>query len=251
MHQNDGLKEKVAQKSFEYLLNDIKVNKSKFDSIIWLGIGSGTTIKFFISILGKKFSEGVLPFHFVTISSSIDSETSCRESNLPIRQLADLPKGKKLDYYIDGADEVDNFKRSLKGLGGASTREKLLRTESDKFYILIDKSKRVINLCTDHPIVFEILPFGYEKTLERIMNITPKPAKIEIRKGTGKMGYVITDNSNYLVDVYFSQSFEESFDLIEFEKKLKTIPGVIETGLFASPADVVFVASSSEEEIIV
>ena len=186
----------------------------------------------------------------MTVSSSIDSETACRELKLPIRQLADLPVDKKFDYYIDGADEVDMHKRCLKGLGGASTREKLLRIESNRFIVLIDEGKKVPIICTKNPIVLEILPFGFEKTLERIKKLPPVPLKAEIRKGSGKMGYILTDNNNYLVDVYYNNQFTSDFDFKTFEMKLKSLAGVIETGLFADPADVVFIASPSEVVVL-
>lgn len=249
MQDSGLLKEKVAQYAFDYLLKDIQRTKGNSDKLIWLGIGSGTTIKFFISILGKKYTESSFPFKFVTISSSVDSESACRKLNLPIRQLADLSPNQKLNYYIDGADEVDSHKRCLKGLGGASTREKLLRLESDVFYVLTDESKQVTSLCEKNPIVLEILPFGFEKTLERIKRFSPSPIKAEIRKGSGKMGFVLTDNNNYLVDAYFKDVFTNSIDYKELEQKLKSIPGVVETGLFGSPADVVFIASKTSVEV--
>lgn len=250
MHQSDVLKEKVAKKVFEYLLNDITKNKNQPDVTIWLGIGSGTTIKYFLAQLGKYYSEGSLAFNFVTVSSSIDSETVCRSYNFPIKQLADVPADKKLDYYIDGADEVDDSKRCLKGLGGASTREKLVRIESEQFYVLVDESKKVPTLGTKCPIVVEIVPFGFTKTLERINTMTPKPNKAVLRKGSGKMGFVITDNNNYLVDVYFTDNDLKAIDFEDFEKQLNLLPGVVETGLFASPADVVFIATSANVEVI-
>lgn len=250
MSQSAVLKEKVAQKVFDYLLQDISQTKSQQDSLIWLGIGSGTTIKYFLEQLGKSFADGSVPFKFVTVSSSIDSETVCRSFNFPIRQLADVPTGEKLDYYIDGADEVDSSKCCLKGLGGASTREKLVRIEAERFYVLVDESKKVPTLCTKCPIVVEIVPFGFDKTLERINTITPKPSKAVLRTGSGKMGFVITDNNNYLVDVYYHANDLKAINFEDLEQQFKLVPGVVETGLFASPADVVFIAGPSNVEVI-
>ncbi len=250
MHQTDVLKEKVAKRSFEYLLEDISKHKSLSNDTIWLGIGSGTTIKFFLSLLGEYYSKGKIPFQFVTVSSSIDSETVCRNLQFSIRQLADLPAGKKLDYYIDGADEVDCMKRCLKGLGGASTREKLLRIQSDQFYVLVDQSKKVPTLCTKCPIVVEIVPFGFVKTVERLNALNPKPFKLEIRKGSGKMGFVLTDNNNYLVDVFYDSNLAKTLDFESLEQQLKLVPGVIETGLFTDPAQVVFIATPTEVEVL-
>ena len=250
MLQQDSLKEKVAVYSFNYLLDMIAKSDLPPAKKLVLGIGSGTTIKFFIKKLAEITSSGSLPFEFTTISSSTDSEVLCRELNLPISHLADLPADSKIDYYIDGADEVDPHKRCLKGLGGASTREKFLRIESKVFFVVIDDSKKVSHLCSKHPIVVEIVPFGFEKTLERIKNFIIKPTKVELRKGSGKMGFVITDNNNYLVDVSFTDLFTEDSDFENIEKNLKQIPGVVETGLFSKPADVVFIASEQGVQIL-
>lgn len=250
MSQSAVLKEKVAQEVFDYLCQDISQTNAHKESLIWLGIGSGTTIKYFLTLLGKSFADGSVPFKFVTVSSSIDSETVCRSFNFPIRQLADVPTGQKLDYYIDGADEVDGKKRCLKGLGGASTREKLVRIEANQFFVLVDESKKVSTLCTKNPVVVEIVPFGFAKTLERINALTPKPSKAVLRTGSGKMGFVITDNNNYLVDVFYSGDAIQTIDFEDLEQQLKLVSGVVETGLFASPADVVFIATPSTVEVI-
>lgn len=250
MAPSDLQKEKVANYAFDYLLKVVKDDKNLLQRPIWLGIGSGTTIKFFLSKLGESFQNETIPFKFLTISSSIDSEALCREIGLPIRQLSDLPEGVKLDFYIDGADEVDPNKRCLKGLGGASTREKFLRIESKRFFVLIDESKKVSHLCSKQPIVVEILPFGFEKTLERLKNLIPAPSSLVMRKGSGKMGFVITDNNNFIVDLYFDNKLDAKFDFKNFEKAIKSIPGVIETGLFGNQADIVFIASDNEVEVL-
>lgn len=250
MQHNDLLKEKVAKKAFNYLLESVTKRTDNSENEIWLGIGSGTTIKFFLSILGEQFLKKSLPFTFVTVSSSMDSESTCRELKFPIKQFGDLPSGKKFDYYIDGADEVDSSKRCLKGLGGASTREKLLRLESDCFIVLVDETKKVSTLCTKNPIVVEILPFACERTVTQLKKLVPTPSKIEMRKGTGKMGYVITDNNNYLVDIFYSEPFKAELDLRKLEQDIKLISGVVETGLFSQPATIVFIASDTQVEVL-
>jgi ribose 5-phosphate isomerase A len=94
------------------------------------------------------------------------------------------------------------------------------------------------------------LQFGFGKTLERLKKLFPSASKIEMRKGSGKMGFVITDNNNYLVDVYFDKALSQDYDFKNLEKEIRLISGVIESGLFADPADVVFIASLSKVEII-
>lgn len=240
MLSQEKLKENVAKEVFSFIIKNISKNK-----FMTLGIGSGSTVKIFIDLLGEWYENNDINYKIQTISSSIDSEKRCRYWKLPIYQLEDLEKNKKLDYYIDGADEVDSKKRSLKGLGGASTREKIIRLETSLFIIMVDESKRVSNLASKTPIVCEILPFGFEKTIERLEKIKPTPLKITLRKGSCKMGPVISDNGNYLVDLFFEEKFKNDLDLVELESTLKLIPGVIETGLFSKPADIVFISTQN------
>ena len=243
----DKIKEKAAQEAFDYILN---LRNSIKNDILWIGIGSGTTIKFFINILGEAIKNNKVPFTVKTISSSIDSENKCRLWNLPIYRLEELEVDFKIDIYVDGADEVDPLKRSLKGLGGASTREKLLRINSKFFLILIDNSKQVEVLGQKTPVVCEILPFSYKNTLERLKTLDPNPSKIKLRSITGKLDPFVTDNGNFIADLYYENSVLKDHDLSELEIKIRCIPGVIESGLFSEPADLIVIASVNQIKIL-
>lgn len=245
MALSDRLKKMVAISTLNYIKNLETLQKK---NLVWLGIGSGTTVSYFIDILGTTLKEGGIPFKIKAICSSIDSENKCRACGVPVSYLDDLRDDQRMDLYIDGADEVDSDKNSLKGLGGASTREKLTALNAKLFILIIDASKLVTHLGEKNPVVCEILPFGYTKTIERLRFIDPTPSKVELRLGSGKMGPVITDNGNYLVDVYFTNLNPDQLHAVDFsklEKTLKLLSGVVETGIFSRPADYVFIAEET------
>lgn len=237
------LKKELGNYVVNYLIkqiSDIKANQ------IWIGIGSGTTIHYFIDSLGTAYQSGLFSCSITSISSSFDSEIRCREWKIPIATLADLSPFKQLDYYVDGADEVNEAKQSLKGQGGAHTREKLVGIIAKKFLLLIDETKKVKSLGTKSPVVCEILPFGYNRTIHRLLNkLSPKPNHVELRYGKGTLGPIITENNNFLVDLYYEPAIPTN-DFLLFEQQLKAIHGVVETGLFSRPADQVFVAKKNQ-----
>lgn len=242
MSNSSKLKKKLALYTVQYILDQSKKNPKEK---IWLGIGTGSTMQFFIDALGISIENQLTTSSIVVICSSLDSENRCRKWKIPILTLEDLPKFQKLNYYIDGADEVNLHRQCLKGLGGAHTREKLISLSSKKFIIIVDESKRVDSLGKSAPIVCEVLPFGYVQTIQRLIKINSKFREIHLRFGKQKSNPVLTDNGNFIVDIYLKSNFSES-NLIQLERKINQIPGVIETGLFANPADLVFIATKEK-----
>jgi ribose 5-phosphate isomerase A len=61
--------------------------------------------------------------------------------------------------------------------------------------------------------------------------------RAKLREGSGKVGPVITDNGNFILDADFGR-IENAARL---ERRLKAVPGLIETGLFLNMVDVVYV----------
>ncbi len=59
------------------------------------------------------------------------------------------------------------------------------------------------------------------------------------REGKGKVGPVVTDNGNFIVDVDFGPIDTPK----KLESQLRVIPGVVETGLFVGMADIVYVST--------
>jgi ribose 5-phosphate isomerase A len=139
-----------------------------------------------------------------------------------------------INVTIDGADQVDANLDLIKGMGAALAREKVVASASKLNIIVADETKRVKVLGeSGHPVPVEVLPFAVSKVKERVVGFGGKPV---LREGKGKLGPVITDNGNMILDVVFG----EIGDPTVLGIKLKMIPGVVETGLFVGLADVVF-----------
>ena len=219
-------------------LDDISSNMS-------IGIGSGSTVHFFIEVLGNVLHSGRLK-NIMTVCSSFDSENICRSFHIPVQTLEDI---EELQVYVDGADEVTSTGVSLKGLGGSLTREKHLRIASKHFVIIADETKYVITLGKKSPLCLEVIPFGYSKTLARIKQIKIDGLIIyhfSLRTGSGKMGPLVSDNNNFLADVYLKQPLPTDVQQLQYiEKELHTIAGVVESGLFADPANKIILGTES------
>ncbi len=159
-------------------------------------------------------------------------ENATRTLGLRTVQLDD---NSEIQVAIDGADQVQWRSLDLvKGGGAALLREKIVDSTAKKLIIVVDEKKLVKTLGGERPIPVEIVAFGYPSTLSRIKQISEKAV---LREGAGKVGPVITDNGNLIVDAYFRNLRRP--DIIH--EKLKNIPGVVETGLFLGMSDTVYV----------
>jgi ribose 5-phosphate isomerase A len=149
----------------------------------------------------------------------------------------------ELDLAIDGADQVELKSLNLiKGGGAALTREKIVDSNSKELIIVIDENKLTERLGHNQPVPIEVIPFGYKAVLKKLKDLKGKP---KLRESTGKVGPVITDNGNFIIDVVY----DSIIDLEEMEKQLKIIPGVIETGLFIGITNRVYVGRKNKVEI--
>ena len=144
----------------------------------------------------------------------------CSYLEIPTTTLFD----QKPDWSFDGADEVDENNWLIKGRGGAMFKEKLNMVNSPITYILIDKSKRVEKLGSKFKVPVECFSESVNYIKSELINIGG--SEIELRKAIGKDGPCITENGNLILDVKF-QNIEQ-----DLEKQIKSISGVIESGLF-------------------
>ncbi len=144
----------------------------------------------------------------------------CSKLNIPTTTLFE----KKPDWSFDGADEVDENKWLIKGRGGAMFKEKLNIINSPITYILVDESKKVNKLGSKFKIPVECFPEAINHIKNQLIELGG--TEIELRKAIGKDGPCITENGNLILDVKF-QNIEQ-----DLEKKIKSISGVIESGLF-------------------
>jgi ribose 5-phosphate isomerase A len=183
-----------------------------------LGVGSGSTVYMALLAIAKRIKEEKL--NVKAIPTSIEIGMVCTKLGIPLNSIFES----RPDWLFDGADEVDPNRNLIKGRGGAMFKEKLLISISPINYIIIDDTKLVDKLGTNFPVPVEVFPLALlhvEKELEKlgVESILLRPAK-------GKDGPVITENGNLILDVHFT----EITDMLEL--KIKSITGVIESGLF-------------------
>lgn len=204
---NLGEKQKVAE----------KVAKIAKDGEI-IGVGSGSTSFLAIQAIAKRIREENINIKAIPTSKEI--AMVCNYLKIPVITLLEA----KPDWCFDGADEVTPEKWLVKGRGAAMFREKLVIANAKKAYILVDNSKFVMKPCEKFPIPIEVFPVALYSVKERLIELGA--TSIELRLAKKKDGPVITENGNLILDVKF-QNVDETF-----ETKLKSIVGVIETGLF-------------------
>ncbi len=205
-----------------------------------IGMGSGRTMACVIKELGRIVKEDEIDVKIVP--SSYQVEMLAVENKL---NTVNWSGEEEIDLAIDGADQVEiNSLDLIKGGGGALTREKILDSRAKELIIIIDEEKLTDKLGSNQPIPIEVIPFGYKAVLKEVRKLKGEPI---LREANRKVGPVITDNSNFIIDILF-KIIENSKKI---EKNLKLIPGVIESGLFVDMADKVYVAKKdSEIEII-
>jgi len=202
-----------------------------------IGLGSGTTIAYAIEAIGEKIKLENL--NVKGIPTSYQAFQLAVKHGIPVTTLEEHPV---IDITIDGADQVDPNLNLIKGMGAALAREKIVASGSKQNIIVADESKRVKALGEkEHPVPIEVLPFANVHVQRRIEVIGGKAV---LREGKGKLGPVITDNGNVILDAVFG----EINDPTVLGIKLKMIPGVLETGLFVGMADIVYFGSSSSVE---
>ena len=198
----------------------IAIDYVKNNSII--GVGTGTTINFFIEELGKN--KGLIDG---AVSSSVATEKLLREQHipvLPLNSVIDLP------IYIDGADEVTHNKHLIKGGGGALTQEKIVAAASKQFVCIIDDSK-LVPLLGGFPLPVEVIPMAQSYVAREIAKLGGQP---ELRQD------FLTDNGNIILDIHNLKIENPS----ELENQLNQITGVVTNGLFAKrPADTLIIAT--------
>lgn len=202
-----------------------------------VGLGSGSTAAYAIEAIGERNRTENL--RIMGIPTSTQAFQLAVKQGIPITTLDEHPV---VDVDIDGVDQVDKDLNLIKGMGGALAREKIVAAASKLNVIIADIGKRVRVLGeNDQAVPVEILPFASKLVQQRIEAMGGKPV---LREGKGKLGPIITDNGNMILDSVFG----EIRDPASLEKQLKMIPGVVETGLFIGLADVVYLASSSTVE---
>ncbi len=194
-----------------------------------VGLGSGSTAAYAIKELGRKIRRE--KWKILGVPTSHQALRLAVASGIPLTTLEEHPQ---LDLTIDGADQIDRELDLIKGMGGALTREKVVASATRQLVIVADQTKLAEKLGKNQPLPVEVLPFALPIVILKIEKMGGKPT---IREGEGKVGPIVTDNGNLIIDTDFGPINSPK----ELNSELKSIPGVIETGLFIDMADVVYV----------
>jgi len=199
-----------------------------------VGLGSGTTAAYAIIALGERIKHQNL--RILGIPSSYQAFQLAVQSGITITTLEEHPI---IDVNIDGADQIDPQLNLIKGMGAALAREKIVASASKQNVIIADENKYVQTLGeNNHPIPIEVLPFAISLVQRRIQALNGSPL---LRETKGKLGPVISDNGNAIMDATFGIIKDPQL----LAMNLKMIPGVVETGLFIALADIVYLGTAS------
>ncbi|MFW9992641.1 MAG: ribose-5-phosphate isomerase RpiA [Candidatus Odinarchaeota archaeon] len=228
MTDQDSLKQQVA-----------KTAVSLVGQKMLLGVGSGSTVAYFIKELAKvdDLRESVK-----AVSTSLDTSVLLAEHDIMEISLHSVQS--QLDLTVDGADEVSNDFYLIKGGGAALLREKVLAYFSKKFVVIADSSK-LVELLGKFPVPVEVVPFALQPVSREIKTVFGEDVQTRVRTCKGKLGPLLTDNGNAIIDCFF----EEIRDPAALEEKLNRIPGVLENGIFSRRPDVVLVGTPEGTKI--
>jgi len=213
----DELKRAAARAAFDYL-------KSMLEDDTVIGVGTGSTVNFFIEELGT-IRHDIMG----TVASSEASAEKLKQLNIPV---FDLNSTGDVAVYVDGADEANEHLQLIKGGGAALTREKIIAAAAREFVCIADESK-LVGVLGKFPLPVEVIPMARSYVARQIVKLGGDPVYRE---------NCLTDNGNRILDVY-------NLDILEprkLETDLNQIAGVVSNGLFAiRGADRLFLGTNS------
>jgi len=226
----EALKRQAAARALEHVRDGMK-----------LGLGTGSTARHFVDLLGEKVRAGMKVIGVPTSEATRAQAAQCGIA------LTTLDEVDRLDITIDGADEVDPALELIKGGGGALLREKIVAAASDRMIVIADETKWVDALGR-FPLPVEVIPFGLGATRRAIENAFAQcgvSGQMGVRKG--KDGHVfVTDGGHWIVDAHLGRIT----DAPRLARLLNVIPGVVEHGLFIGLASTVILAGAQGIRVV-
>ncbi|GIO24525.1 ribose-5-phosphate isomerase RpiA [Oceanobacillus sp. J11TS1] len=211
-------KQRAAEKAADYIK----------DGMV-LGIGSGSTVNFMLRKLAQRMQEEGI--RVKGIPASKKSEKLANELGIPLTTFAEYSR---VDLAIDGADEIDEQLQLSKGGGGSLVREKMVDIIAD-YYIVIASADKLVKKLGAFPLPVEVVPFGWQVTEKRLQALG---CQTTLRCQEGKP--FVSDNGNYIVDCQFKTIDQPA----KLHQEIKSLLGVVETGIFANMADEVIISEN-------
>ena len=226
----EALKRQAAARALEQVRDGMR-----------LGLGTGSTAKHFVDLLGEKVAAGM---NVVGVPTSEATRAQAEACKIPLTTLDAIDH---LDLTVDGADEVDGALDLIKGGGGALLREKIVAAASDRMIVIADESKWVEALGR-FPLPVEVIPFGLAATqaaITRAFAESGVSGQMVLRKG--KDGHVfVTDGGHWIIDAHLGRIN----DAPRLAGLLSLIPGVVEHGLFIGLATTVVLAGAQGIRVV-
>jgi ribose 5-phosphate isomerase A len=206
-----------------------------------LGLGTGSTARHFVDLLGQKVAQGL---DVICVPTSEVTAAQARSLSIP---LTDLDATPSLDLTVDGADEIGPELALIKGGGGALLREKIVAAASAQMIVIADGSK-IVPVLGRYPLPIEVNPFGLRATrvlIEGVMQAQGAEGGLKQRAKPDGSPF-LTDGGHYILDALFGRiSSPEALS-----RALLDIPGVVQHGLFLRMAKRAYVATAEGIEVI-
>src|ERR1700753_2679692 len=146
----DALKRQAAARALEEVRDGMR-----------LGLGTGSTAKHFVELLGERVRAGL---DVIGVPTSEATRGDAHRCGIRLATLDDIDR---LDLTVDGADEIDPDLNLIKGGGGALLREKIVAAASDRMLVIANNYKGVEPLARC-PLPIEVIPFGLAATQRAI-----------------------------------------------------------------------------------
>ena len=205
-----------------------------------LGIGSGSTVVYAVKKIAELNKENNL--NLKCIPTSFQSYQLIVENGLNLVSLDQYPK---IDVDIDGTDEIDKDLNLIKGGGGCLVQEKIIASNSKKLVIIADFRKVSEKLGENwrNGVPIEVIPMAYSPIMKKLENLEGKPV---LRMAKSKVGPLVSDNGNFIIDVDFGIIKNPS----ELNNKMLLIPGVVDTGLFINMVSKAYIGKEDGNVLI-
>lgn len=226
----DELKKQAAARALELVRPGMK-----------LGLGTGSTAKHFVDLLGARVAAGL---DVICVATSEATQAQALSLNIPMSTLDDTPQ---LDLTIDGADETDPQLRLIKGGGAALLREKIVAAASARMIVIADDGKLVERLGR-FPLPIEVVPFGLEATRRAVaeaVGAAGAAGELILRRDAAGAP-VVTDGGHLLLDAHLGAIARPEL----LAQALNAVPGVVEHGLFIGLASGAILAGSGGVKLL-
>ncbi|MHA1671180.1 MAG: ribose 5-phosphate isomerase A [Promethearchaeota archaeon] len=205
-----------------------------------LGIGSGSTVVYAVEKIAEINKKEDLKLK--CIPTSFQSYQLIVDNNLNLVSLDQYPE---IDLDIDGADEIDDELNLIKGGGGCLVQEKIVAFNSKKLVIIADFRKKSSKLGENWKkgVPIEVIPIAYIPVIIKLKELGGAP---KLRMAQAKVGPLVTDNGNFIIDVDFG--IIDSPSDIDF--KISQIPGVVDTGFFIGMTSKAYIGQKDGKVIV-